>query len=184
LTLLQTGSPPGLPGGVETLVAPPAVLQSFPRFTMVGGDFETVRGPWGVRGEVAMFADDTIQVLEGNPRGVDGRSVEAGAGADRRAGNYRLAGNVLWSWNSVDGSDALLVLAADRSFARETRTLRVFSAYDPADRTIFARIIAAASLRDNVWLEGSAGIFAGSSLDTLGRLTQRDFVYTRLKIFL
>ena len=184
LTLLQTGSPPGLPGGVEMPAAPPAVRQSFPRFTMVGGDFETVRGPWGVRGEVAMFADDTIQVLGGSPRGVDGRSLEAGAGADRRAGNYRLAGNVVWSWNSVEGSDALLVLAADRSFARETRTLRVFSAYDPADRTIFGRIIAAASLRDNVWLEGSAGIFAGSSLDTLGRLTERDFVYTRLKIFL
>jgi hypothetical protein len=169
---------------LQTLVAPPAVRQSFPRFTMVGGDFETVRGPWGVRGEVAMFADDTIQVLAGNPRGVDGRSVEAGAGADRRAGNYRLAGNALWSWNSVDGSDVLLVLAADRSFTRETRTLRVFSAYDPADRTIFSRVIAAASLRDNLWLEGSGGVFAGSSLDILGRLTQQDFVYIRLKLFL
>jgi hypothetical protein len=184
LTLLQTGSPPGLPGGVEMLLPPPAVLESFPRFTMIGGDFETVRGPWGVRGEAAMFAADTIQVLDGNPRGVDGRSRDAGAGVDRRAGNYRLASNVLLSWNSVDGSDVLVVAAADRSFSRETRTLRVFAAYDPADRTIFGRIIAAASLRDNVWLEGSAGFFGGSSLDTLGRLTQRDFVYTRLKIFL
>ena len=37
--------------------------------------------------------------------------------------------------------------------------------------------------RDNVWIEGSAGVFAGSSLDTLGRLTRRDFAYLRLKVF-
>jgi len=169
---------------LQTLVPPPTVLQTFPRFTMLGGDFETVRGPWGVRGEAAFFVDDTIQVAAGNPRGVEGRSLEAGVGADRRAGNYRMAGNVLWSWNSVTGSEASLVAAADRSFARETRTLRVFAVYDPVDGTIFGRVIAAVSLRDNVWLEGSGGIFAGSSLDTIGRLTQRDFFYTRLKIFL
>jgi hypothetical protein len=95
-----------------------------------------------------------------------------------------VAANVLWSWNSLDGSDASIVIAADRSFAHETRTLRLFAVYDPADATTFARIIAAISLRDNVWIEGSGGLFAGSSADTLGRLTRRDFVYARLKIFL
>jgi hypothetical protein len=37
------------------------IRESFPRFTMVGGDFETVHGPWGVRGEVAAFVDDELQ---------------------------------------------------------------------------------------------------------------------------
>jgi hypothetical protein len=172
LTLLQTFAPPT------------TVLETFPRFTMVGGDFETVRGAWGVRGEAAFFVADTIQSSPGIPRGVEGRSIEAGAGGDRRAGNYRLAGNVLWSWNSVDGSDVALVAAADRSFARETRTLRIFAISDPEDQTLFGRVIAAISLRDNVWLEGSGGLFAGSSTDIIGRLTHRDFVYARLKVFL
>jgi hypothetical protein len=39
------------------------------------------------------------------------------------------------------------------------------------------------SLRDNLWLEGSGGLFAGSSLDTIGRLTHRDFAYARLRVF-
>jgi hypothetical protein len=169
---------------LQTFAPPTTVVESFPRFTMLGADFETVRGRWGVRGEAAVFVDDTLQSTAGIPRGIEGQSIDAGVGADRRAGNYRLAGNLLWAWNSLDGSDVSVVIAADRSFARETRTLRLFAVYDPEDATTFARVIAAISLRDNVWIEGSGGLFAGASADTLGRLTRRDFVYTRLKIFL
>lgn len=172
LTLLQTVAPP------------PAVRETFPRFTMVGADFETVRGPWGIRGEAAFFVDDTIQAVAPAARGVEGRSIDAGAGVDRRAGDYRLAGNVLLSWNSLDGVDSSLIVSADRNFSRETRTLRAFAVYDPVDGTFFGRVIAAISLRDNLWLEGSGGLFTGSSPDTLGRLTRRDFLYTRLKLFL
>ena len=173
LTLLQTFAPPT------------TVVESFPNFTMVGADFETVRGPWGLRGEAAYFIDDTIQDTSGNLRGVEGRSADAGVGIDRRAGNYRVASNVLVSWNTLNrDTDLSIVAAIDRSFARETRTLRVFGVYDPEDRTLFARLIAAVSLRDNLWLEGSGGLFTGSATDTLGRLTRRDFIYTRLKLFL
>jgi hypothetical protein len=156
---------PGLSGPPATLV------ESFARYTMFGGDFETVRGPWGLRGEAAAFVED----------GPD--RVEGGVGVDRRAGDYRVAGNVLWTHHDTEGNDVTLVAAADRSFARETRTVRLFAVYDPTDQTTFVRGIGAVSLRDDVWLEGSAGIFTGSSLDTLGRLTRRDFVYTRLKVF-
>jgi hypothetical protein len=142
-------------------------FQPFSRFTMVGGDVETVRGQWGVRGEAAWFVDDEVQ---------------AGVGADRRAGDYRVAGNMLVT-RQADDTDVLLVASADRSFARETRTVRVFGVYEPTDGTTFARVIAATSLRDNLWLEGSGGLFAGTSLDTIGRLTRRDFVYARLKVF-
>ena len=174
------------------------VRESFPRFTMIGADFETVRGLWGLRGEIAAFVDDELQSTRA-ARAVPGHSVSAGVGVDRRAGDYRIAGNVLWSLSGVDEgdpaavafvgddeverSDVSFVVAADRSFARETRTLRVFSVYDPAEGTMFARVIAAFSVRDNVWLEGSAGVFAGSSLDVIGRLTHRDFAYARLKVF-
>lgn len=169
---------------VQTFAPPPAVLESFPRFTIIGADFETVRGLWGVRGEAAFFVDDTVQADVPTPRGVEGRSLDAGVGVDRRAGDYRVAANVLMSWNSVDGTGLSLVAAADRSFARETRTLRVFAVYDPADETLFGRVIAAASVRDNLWIEGSGGLFAGASSDTLGRLTRRDFLYARVKLFL
>ena len=50
-----------------------AVEEVFPRFTMLGGDFETVQGEWGIRGEVAAFVDDSFQAI-GVPRAVDGRS--------------------------------------------------------------------------------------------------------------
>jgi hypothetical protein len=76
-----------------------------------------------------------------------------------------------------------LVIAADRSFVRETRTVRVFGVYDPTDRTAFGRVIAAISVRDNVWLEGSGGVFTGTSTDVIGRLSRRDFLYGRLKVF-
>ena len=110
-----------------------------------------------------------------------------------------MAANVLWSWRGVDAGDPLaavladddevnrtdlsFVVVTDRSFARETRTLRGLAVVDPADGTAFGRVIAAVSLRDNTWVEGSAGIFAGSSPDTIGRLTRRDFLYVRLKVF-
>jgi hypothetical protein len=184
---------------VTAIVTPTAVgvLETFPRFTMIGGDFETVRGPWGLRGEIAAFVEDELQASV-IPRSVPGKSVEAGIGLDRRAGDYRVGANALWSWRSatedraglpveddenLHGSDLTLVIAADRSFARETRTLRVFAVYDPIDATAFGRVIAAVSVRDNVWLEGSGGIFTGASTDVLGRLSQRDFLYARLKVF-
>jgi len=174
------------------------IRESFPRFTMIGADFETVRGLWGIRGEVAAFVEDELQSLRALG-GVPGRSINGGIGIDRRAGDYRIAANVLWSRSDVDESDPAaqsfagdeevertdvsLVLAGDRSFARETRTLRLFAVYDPAESTAFMRVIGAVSVRDNVWLEGSAGVFAGSSLDVIGRLTRRDFFYARLKVF-
>lgn len=140
---------------------------------MIGADFESVKGPWGVRGELAAFVDDELQSTRAL-QGVPGKSVNAGIGADRRAGDYRVAGNVLWSWTGIDRSDPAaasfagdeeiertdlsLVAAVDRSFARETRALRLFAVYDPADATAFMRVIGALGVRDNCWLEASAGV--------------------------
>ena len=155
-------------------------LESYPRFTMVGADFETVRGQWGIRGELAAFVEDAVQ----SPKAaapIKQQTFDAGVGVDRRAGSYRIAGNLLWSRRLDD--DVSVVIAADRSFARETRMTRIFAVYNPGDGTAFMRGIASASVRDNVTLEASAGLFAGESADTLGRLTRRDFVYARVKLF-
>ena len=159
-------------GRVDVGVSAYRGIRSFPpheRFTMVGGDFETVRGQWGVRGEGAWFDEGTVRAFEG------------GIGADRRAGGYRVAANLLYTHRLDD--DVTLVVVADRSFARETRTARVFAVYNPSDGTTFTRAILSLSLRDNVAIEGSGGLFTGAGDDTLGRLTTRDFVYARLKVF-
>jgi hypothetical protein len=63
----------------------------------------------------------------------DGKSLEAGVGIDRKAGAYRVSGNVLYANRivnviGVDRRDVTFVAAVDRSFARETRTVRAFPA--------------------------------------------------------
>src|SRR5690606_34396289 len=104
----------------------PALVERFPRFTMLGADFETVRGAWGIRGEVAAFVDRTLQAVD-RPIAAEGRTVEGGVGVDRHAGRYRVSTNVLFAARDasdgvpIDGGDFSVVASVDRSFARETR---------------------------------------------------------------
>ena len=180
------------------VVSAPPYVETFPRFTMLGGDFETVRGEWGIRGEAAAFVDDSFQVVSsgaGVPRlsTEEGHGMNAGVGIDRRAGDYRIAGDVVWSYGAAEGqhdSDVTLVAAADRSFVHDTRTLRVLAVYDPGD-AFFVRAIVTVSLRDDVSIEGSSGLFTadsstndriGFAVDTLARFARRDFLYARLKV--
>ena len=180
---------------VEASASPdvlPVVHERFPRFTMLGADFETVRGEWGIRGEVAAFVDRTLQAID-RPLLADGRSVEFGAGVDRKTGAYRVSGSVVatrrWVTGEsllaprIDRDDVIVVAALDRSFARETRTLRVFGVYNPDEESAFARVITTWSIRDNVAVEASAGWFTGDGTDAFSRLASRDFVYGRLKVF-
>jgi len=154
---------------------PSHIVAIFPRFTMVGADFETVHGPWGLRGEFAWFDS------------VSPRSFEGGIGADRRAGSYRVALNAVVS--RADDTDVSLVGYAERSFARETRSARLLAVYDPSDDTAFVRGIGSWSVRDNVSVEASAGWFTGQTaagaqggIDVLALLSRRDFLYLRLKV--
>jgi hypothetical protein len=186
--LITTAAQPGTPA------ATPSLRERFPRFTMVGGDFETVRGEWGVRGEVALFAERTLP-SETTGTVARGRAVEAGIAADRRTGSYRVSVSGIFTrrWTTepsplpvavrVNRADALIVGAVDRSFARETRTVRAFAVYNPAESSAFARVIASFSLRDNLALELSGGVFDGGGVDALSQLASRDFFYTRLKVF-
>ena len=175
---------------------PPPVAVVYPRFTMIGADFEAVRGKWGLRGEVAAFVDDNFQSPD--LRVVAGRSFDGGVGVDRRAGDYTLSGTVLVHSESYDsplaaagvGRDAIdgrtdvsLVVSADRTFARERYRLRGFGVYNATEASGFLRGIAMASLRDNVALEASLGWFAGAGRDLVGRFSDSDFAYVRFKYF-
>ena len=142
------------------------LVERFPRFTMVGADAETVYGHWGLRGEVAAKDD----------------SVEGGIGIDRKAGAYRVSTNLILAHRTAD-THATVVASVDRSFARETRNLRTFAAYNASDGSGFARVILSFHIRDNVTLETSAGLFTGAGTDALSQLAARDFAYARLKVF-
>jgi hypothetical protein len=177
----------------EFAIAPQAAVASIdivhPRFTMLGGDFETVRGEWGIRGEAAAFIDDSFQdpVLQVVP----GSSIDAGVGVDRKAGDYRVSGTVLFHHESYDRpvvaesgrDDVSLVLSADRSFTRERYNVRSFGVYNTTEGSAFFRGIVSAKLRDNLALEGSAGWFAGDGRDLIGRFADSDFIYARLKYY-
>ena len=179
--------------------APVRIEGEHPRFTMIGGDVETVRGEWGIRGEVAAFVDDNFQSAA--VRVVEGTSFDAGAGVDRRAGSYRISGTVLFHHERIvslpaegrkppvagidqpSRSDLSLVLSADRRFARERYGVRVFGVANTSERSGFARAITSAELRDNLWLEGSIGWFVGDGRDLVGRFADSDFAYVRLKYY-
>jgi hypothetical protein len=158
-----------------------AVIASFPRFSMIGADFETVRGQWGVRGELAAFVERTIQ-LPNAPGVAEGRSIEAGLGVDRKVGSNRVSGTIMFT-EQRDRNDITLVSSVDRSFARDTRAIRAFAVYNPGEQSVFARVILSSSVRDNVSVEGSAGWFEGRGGDVLARFADRDFLYARLKVF-
>jgi hypothetical protein len=161
----------------------------YPRFTMIGGDFETVSGPWVVRGEVAAFTRDAFQAPAA-ATALTGHAFDAGAAVDRKAGDYRISGQVLVHSEAYDPAfdvpgrtDVSLIASAERTFSRQKYQGRLFAVYNPNSASGFVRGIAGAALRDNVALEGSLGWFAGSGPDTISRFADSEFVYLRLKYF-
>jgi hypothetical protein len=189
-----SAGPIGLPPGTPSDVIPPVlVFETYPRFTMIGGDAETVRGDWAMRGEMAVTTGDTVG-LGASPLGGDGHSVRAGIGADRKAGAVRLSGTLLIEHRVADADPVLgiaggtdtnvsLVVGGDRGFARDTRKVKVFGAWNVADASGFARTIGTWSLRDNLSLEGSVGWFFGEGDDTISRFADRDFITLSLKAY-
>lgn len=162
------------------------LVEWHPRFTMVSGDFETVRGDWAMRGEVAMFPERTFAGV-GRAGRVNGRSIDAGAGVDRRAGDYRVYGSAIlhreWSEEdaAIDRTDVSLVGSLERTFRRDTWLARAFGVMNPTDRSGFLRGLLLWKPRDNVTWEFSAAAFLGTGDDSIGRFKGRDFLFARLK---
>lgn len=183
-----TFEPPAvLPGQPPDAFVVGRLVERYPRFTMIAGDFETVRGEWAWRGEAAVFVEKTIVSESGLP--VPGRVVDAGIGFDRRTGNYRVFGSVLirreWSHAAPSPSrtDVSLVGSIEREFARERYLARVFAVVNPGDASAFVRALVVARLRDNLALELSGAGFAGTGDDTLSRFRTRDFVLARVRVY-
>jgi hypothetical protein len=173
------------PFGLYSLTPQGTIERSYRRFAMVGADVETTRGAWAARGEVAVFPRDVFQTPE-SPAILQGHSFDAGGGVDRKAGDYRLSGDVLVHHEAHDAgsrTDVSIIASADREFARQKYVGRVFAVYNPGEGSGFVRGIATASVRDNVAVEGSIGWFGGSGDDTISRFGDSDFVYMRVKVF-
>jgi len=179
------GLPPPVPGQPPIPFPPVLVFEDYPRFTMVGGDFETVHGGWGTRGEIAFTTGDTV-FAPGSLLGVEGRSLRAGVGTDRKAGAYRLNGTLLVEHREADRFDdtnVSVVVGGERGFARDTRKVQVFGAWNVSDASGFLRTIGTWSLRDNLALDGTLGWFFGQGDDAISRFSERDFVSLSLKAY-
>lgn len=182
LVSFETQVEPGPAGVAPTVVGD--LVERYPKFTMIAGDVEMVRGAWALRGEVAGFVDRT---LSGPSGPVDGKAFDAGAGADRSAGNYHLFGSVVWhrEWSPAlaasTRSHVNVIASIDRRFSRERYLARVFGVLNPEDRSGFVRGLFAWSVFDNVLLEASGGAFLGEGTDTISRFTGRDFGFIRLR---
>jgi hypothetical protein len=61
---------------------------------------------------------------------LESRAHGRGLGVDRTAGAYRVSGTVMIN-QPPDRREVTLVSSVDRSFARATRTIRVFAVYNP-----------------------------------------------------
>jgi len=170
------------------LAIPGRLVERHERFTMIGGDFETVRGAWGWRGELAAFVRKRLAAAS-RPGLVDGHVVEAGIGVDRRASGFRLYGAVFgrreWSAEdpAVNRADTSLMGSVERTLARDRYTVRVFGLVNPADGSGFLRGLVSWRIEDNVVLDASAGTFLGTGDDTISRFDDRDFVFARLRYY-
>lgn len=150
------------------------LVERYPRFTMVAGDFETVTGAWAWRGETAWFRD---------------RSLDVGVGLDRKTGEFRVFGSVL-----VHRDEAVAGVAArtntnvvgsiERKFHRDQFLGRVFGVVNPADQSGFVRGLGVWSASDRVSVEVSAAKFIGSGDDTISKFAGRDFLMARVRYYL
>jgi hypothetical protein len=178
------------PGGAPAAAPAPLVVgrlvERFPRFTMVASDFETVAGEWAIRGEAAMFVDRTFASTT-RPGTVSGRSLDAGAGTDRRAGSLRVFGSVVVhrEWSAEDAgiarTDVNLVGSIERAFGRDRWLARLFGLGNPGDASGFVRGLVTWRVRDDVAIETSAGAFLGTGADTISRFSGRDFVLVQAR---
>lgn len=164
--------PTGLPRPGAVVVG--ELVERFPRFTMVAGDFETVTGAWAWRGEGAWFKD---------------RSFDAGVGVDRKTGEFRVFGSVLVHRDlvrpgAIAKTNTDVVASIERKFHRDQLLSRVFAVVNPADQSGFFRALMVWSASDRVAVEASAAKFTGTGDDAISKFAGRDFVMTRVRYYL
>lgn len=185
--------------------APATFLVEHPRYTMLGGDFETVIGKWAIRGEAAFFPDRPLQV-ENQARWFEGHAFEAGAGVDRRAGDFTLSGTILfrrtvtYTLRPIDpnfrgrstfrdlyarafNESVSLAAGFSRTFNRDRVETRLFSLVNLGDRAAFVRGVVAWKPADDLAIESTVGWFFGDGDDVITRFGDRDFAGVKLKYY-
>lgn len=181
------GLGPGALGGPGPAVIG-QLVERYPRFTMMSGDFETVVGDWAWRGEAAFFRK-AVPSTHGTGGVLNTRAVDAGVGFDRRSGEFRVFGSAVLhrEWTSdgptVRRTDLSLVGSIERQFSRDRYLARVFAVVNPGDASGFVRGLIVSRLGDNIAVEFSAAAFVGEGDDTLSRFRTRDFVLARLRLY-
>jgi hypothetical protein len=175
--------PFGLIGGVDP-DQPGTLRLVHPAYRMFGADLETVTGKWAWRAEAAWFPERPLQV-ENEPRTFEGDSLEAGAGVDRRAGDFTLSGTVFFRRTRLSPAgthDNVSVVAGfSRSYDRvETR---LFALVNPEDEAAFVRGVLSWKPVADFAVETSVGWFVGDGNDAITRFGDRDFGYVRLKYY-
>jgi hypothetical protein len=163
ITFEATGVP--VPGGPVV----GRLIETYPRFTMIAGDFETVTGAWAWRGEAAWFKD---------------RAFDLGAGVDRKTGEFRVFGSVLMHRDVAVGTKPPQTnVNVVGSIGRERYLVRVFGLSNPRDRSGFARALLVWSATDQLGIEVSAAKFMGTGDDTISRFAGRDFLLARVRYY-
>jgi hypothetical protein len=158
-----------------------SLIGTYPWFTMVGGDLETVAGGWGFRAEGALFLEDSFQDLRGEVV-VEGKSFQCGAGIDREVNDYVIVGEIVVQarWAPLDFAERREELGfiggLERRFHFGREKVESFLIYNPLDNTLFARAGVGIRPLPGFWLELTGGLFAGSGSDLVGRFDRADFV--------
>jgi hypothetical protein len=165
----------------------PGLTATRPGRVMVGGDVETARGEWVLRGEGAFFLDDPLQA-EGAPVIVTRWTFQGGFGADRRLGENVLFLNALYRLIPedplLDAEDEIsLIGGIARDLASGTQNLRFFGVWNPRAGSAFARATWSVELVENLRLELGGGAFLGDDGELFGLIADSDFAVARLRIY-
>ena len=185
------------PGAVRVIrlvrVAPGAPVRiegEHPRFTMIGGDVETVRGEWGIRGEVAAFVDDNFQ-----SRGARGRRDVVRRGRRRRSPGRQLSHqrhrplsprtyrpSAPGSSTSPAGPICRLCCPRTGGLPGSATGVGIRRGEHVGGLGLRARHRVRGAPRQPL-ARGSIGWFVGDGRDLVGRFADSDFAYVRLKYY-
>ena len=159
---------------------PDTIQAEYLKYTMLGYDFEFVKGKWGIRGEGAFFSDYGFQ-KKGILDYAKGNYFIGGFGVDRSFGDNYLNFSVLYRKIFVDDDiderrkEITLLGNVERKFSYETKIIKLFSIYNTMSDSIFIKGTFSIMLLEGLWIESSVGIFEGKEKDTLSKFEDSDF---------
>lgn len=159
---------------------PDTIRAEYLKYTMLGYDFEFVKGKWGIRGEGAFFSDYGFQ-KEGILDYAKGNYFIGGFGVDRSFGGNYFNFSALYRKIFIDDAleerkrEITLLGNIERQFSYETKEIKLFSIYNTMSDSIFIKGTFRSMLLEGLWIDVSVGIFEGKEKDTLSKFEESDF---------